>query len=112
MIENSHIMTISDSKFTNDTGRYGGAIDFYHDQGNEIVTITNTKSENNSATFDGGAVHGDSPTVFIKNSSFIGNSVRWWGRALHLSQLHAKFDASSFLENCADRGGGGGEHCL
>lgn len=63
MIDNSY-MTISDSKFINNAGSHGGAIDFYHDQGNEIVTIVNTKFENNSATFNGGAVHGDSQTVF------------------------------------------------
>ena len=68
------------------------------------LSITNTKFENNTATFNGGAVHGESQTISIKSSSFVSNSVRQWGGALHLSQSHASLNASSFVDNSADQG--------
>ena len=83
MIENSN-MAISDSRFINNTGSHGGAIHFYQNQWNYIINIRNTSFSNNSAAFDGGAVHGVSQAVIFRNSNF-SSSYALQGGAIYTS---------------------------
>ncbi len=67
-------LTISDSHFSNNQAdEYGGGLG-YQDHSTKTVLISNTTFEENSATWDGGAIHFSGELMSINNSTIQNNT--------------------------------------
>ncbi len=105
--------TIRNSNFCNNYAQDdGGAIDFSHSYQN---IIESSAFLSNTADDDGGAIHGDSATVTVLNSFFVGNrateqnssnvTVDDKGGAIYGTNATYQISGSSFYNNIADSGG-------
>ena len=95
------LLTISNCRFMNNTGGYGGAIYIQNSQ----VTITNcTFKENTSTAGYGGALEIDSSTVDIINSTFLDNTGGYGGAIRNLYST-VNITNSTFSGNSGGSGG-------
>jgi len=112
-------LTIMDSQFSNNQAdEYGGGLG-YQDHSTETVLISNTTFENNSATWDGGAIHFSGELMTI-NTCTIQNNVAENGAGIHngtADDPYGKYiiradttltiTSSTIQENTASGDGGG-----
>ena len=105
--------TITNSNFTNNYGRYGGAIT--QTETDETLTVENTIFEDNYAIF-GGAIYDSGAPLVVKDSKFYNNSgvgpgsagtSSSQGGAILVMGENAGLDlkGSDFINNTADLGG-------
>ena len=99
--------TISDCVFTNNAGRWGGAIGSYG-YSTGTLTITGTKFNNNKA-YNGGAVFSQKKALTVDTSEFIANEATDGGAIDHDAEKASGYDAvisnSVFDANKASRYG-------
>ena len=98
-IYNLGYVKISDSRFTDNDAKYGGAIDSYDDE----IIIDNSQFENNNATKYGGAIYNENSEITIKNSNFTQNTAEYGGAIEN--RYYLNIDNSRFENNTADYGG-------
>ena len=97
-------LIVTNSIFSDNTGRWGGAIYTY--DGNVSIdnsSFTNNGEINNLST--GGAIQIDSGNVIITKSNFT-NNIASWGGAIQSYQGIINISGSNFNENIAIYGGG------
>ena len=101
-------LEIDRSVFFENEGNYGGAI-----ENSGIMTITNTTFEDNTAGSYGGAIHNTLGSIYdmeltIENSTFTGNESLGLGGSAIFSQSHGGVNItnSTFYQNVASGDGG------
>jgi len=105
------MVTITNSTFTNNTGRFGaiymGDVTLVDTKDTFSASITNSTFTNNSAEVDGGAIlMGISVYLTLTDSTFTGNTAGENGGAIYMRGAFITIQNSTFTDNTAGISGG------
>lgn len=85
---------------SNNDGEFGGAFENY-----DIALVVNSRFENNTSDYSGGAYYSSGVSDWVVDSEFIGNEADWEGGAIRSYSNQFTVERSYFSGNSADDGG-------